>query len=60
MSDKVGGWLERFGASDAEEEEVIDQGPAFRALLREKPREPKAADTPATPQPRQRHPRQPA
>jgi hypothetical protein len=54
----MNGWLERFGASDAEEEEVVDLNGAFRALLGEKKSpSPKAADTPATPQPRERHPR---
>jgi hypothetical protein len=53
-------WLQRFGAFDAQEEEVIDQGPAYRALLREQTHDHAAADAPATSQPRERNLRQPA
>jgi hypothetical protein len=35
VDENVNGWLQRFGVLDAEEEEVIDQGPEYRALLGE-------------------------
>ena len=59
MGENVSGWLERFGASDAQEEEVVDQGPAFRALLGEQKREPAPAEAAVPRQPRERRPRQP-
>jgi hypothetical protein len=51
-------WLQRFAASDAQEEEVIDQSSAYRALLGEKTPDPEVADK--APQPTQRRLRKPA
>jgi hypothetical protein len=39
-------WLQRFAAFDAQEEEVIDQSSAYRALLGEQPHDQKTADGP--------------
>lgn len=35
MGEDMNGWLERFGVSDAKEEEAIDQSPEYGALWRE-------------------------
>jgi hypothetical protein len=56
----MNGWLERFGASDAEEEEVVDLNPAFRALLGERASEPTGKDARPPVQARERKPRPPA
>ena len=60
MSEKnVNVWLQRFGAFDSQEEEVIDQSPAYRALLRGEAREKAAADSAAAKQHRERSLRKP-
>jgi hypothetical protein len=40
-------WLQRFAAFDAQEEEVIDQSPAYRALLQEQAHDQGVADASA-------------
>ncbi len=61
MSEKnVNVWLQRFGAFDSQEEEVIDQSHAYRALLRGQAREPAVADASAAKQQRERNLRKPA
>jgi hypothetical protein len=37
-------WLQRFAAFDAQEEDVIDQSPAYRALLQEQAHDQGVAD----------------
>ncbi len=53
-------WLQRFAAFDAEEEEVIDQSPAYRALLREQAHDQGAADASAAMKANERKLRKPA
>ena len=53
----VNTWLQRFAAFDAQEEEVIDQSPAYRALLGEQAHDATGADAPAAPQPNERNSR---
>jgi len=53
-------WLQRFAAFDAQEEEVIDQSSAYRALLREQAHEQGVADASAAKQANERKLRKPA
>jgi hypothetical protein len=53
-------WLQRFAAFDAQEEEVIDQSSAYRALLREQAHEQGVADASAAKQASERKLRKPA
>jgi hypothetical protein len=50
VSASVNVWLQRFAAFDAQEEEVIDQSSAYRALLREQAHEQGVADASAAKQ----------
>jgi len=45
----VNAWLQRFAALDAQEEEGIDQGARYRALMREQKHDPVQAHEPAQP-----------
>jgi hypothetical protein len=47
-------WLQRFAAFDAEEEEVIDQNPAYRALLQDQAHDQGVADASAATQANER------
>jgi len=53
-------WLQRFAAFDAEEEEVIDQSSAYRALLRDQAHDHGAADASSAVKPSERKLRKPA
>lgn len=59
MGASVNVWLQRFAAFDAQEEEVVDQSPAYRALLGEQAHE-EVADASATKQANERKVRKPA
>ncbi len=50
-------WLQRFAAFDALEEEVIDQGPAYRALMGEQAHETPVAGAPPAAPPNERNAR---
>ncbi len=60
MGANVTTWLQRFAAFDGQEEEVIDQGPEYRALLRDQTHKPAVADASASAQAHERKSRQPA
>ena len=58
MGASVNMWLQRFAAFDAQEEEVIDQSSAYRALLREQAHDQAGADGLPAAQPTERRGRE--